>query len=153
MSNTLSSGEFIKKLSEGSLQTKLTTEGFAKPIEGNDNAFLFSIGESCENWTKIPSEIVEKVEIIGEQTCRDHSHPLVRIQFKESPTNDPHVAAFSSLLKVMSNKSNSAFDQLQNIAPASFRPPPFCHQAFVDCFYYHRPRACELYYDNCGKGL
>jgi hypothetical protein len=104
MTHTYAVGEFLKKLNDGALRAPLISEGFAKPIEGNREAFLFSPGTSCEGWTKIPAEIVETVEFLGELPCRDHSHPLVRIHFKEPPPNDPFAAAFSSLLRATNSE-------------------------------------------------
>src|ERR1051325_2785404 len=89
MTNTYTAGEFVKRLTEGALRTPLICEGFAKPAEGSHDAFLFSMGDSCENWTKVPLEIVERVEVLGESSCRDHSHPLVKVHFKEPPANEP----------------------------------------------------------------
>lgn len=99
MANTYTAGEFLKRLTEGALRAPLICEGFAKPVEGSHEAFLFSLGTSCEDWTKIPSEVIEKVEFLGERSCRDHSHPLVGIHFKEPSANEPFAAVFSSLLR------------------------------------------------------
>ncbi|MFY9822659.1 MAG: hypothetical protein WAM82_14835 [Thermoanaerobaculia bacterium] len=101
MTDSYTAGEFLKRLAEGALRTLLICEGFAKSVEGSYEAFLFSLGTSCEEWTKIPVEMVEKVEFLGERSCRDHSHPLIRIHFKESPANEPFAAVFSSLLRAL----------------------------------------------------
>ena len=101
MSNALTPADFVKKLNDRALRTPLMCEGFAKPIEENREAFLFSPGASCEDWSRIPAEIVEHVEFLGEQPCRDHSHPFVRVHFKEPPSNDPFATVFSSLLRAM----------------------------------------------------
>ncbi len=99
MTDTYNAEEFLKRLTEGSLRTPLICEGFAKPADGSYDAFLFSQGTSCKNWTKIPCEAVEEVEFLSEHSCRDHSHPLVRMHFKESSANEPFAAVFSSLLR------------------------------------------------------
>jgi hypothetical protein len=102
MTDTYTAGDFLHKLNEGALRTPLICEGFAKPVEGSREIFLFSPGTSCKNWTKIPGEAIEKVEILGEQSCREHSHPLIRIYFKEPPANDSLAVVFASLLRVSS---------------------------------------------------
>jgi hypothetical protein len=48
---------------------------------------------------EISGELVEKVEFLGERSCRDHSHPSIRIHFKEPSANEPFAAVFSSLLR------------------------------------------------------
>ena len=98
MTDTYNADEFLKRLTEGALRTPLICEGFAKPVDGSYDAFLFSLGTSCKNWTKIPCEVIEEVEFLSERSCRDHSHPLVRIHFKEASANEPF-AAVSSLLR------------------------------------------------------
>ncbi len=99
MTDTYNAEDFLKRLAEGALRTPLICEGFAKPVEGSYEAFLFSLGTSCEDWTKISGEVVEKVEFLRERSCHDHSHPLIRIHFKEPSANDPFAVVFSSLLR------------------------------------------------------
>jgi hypothetical protein len=99
MTHTYTAGDFLKRLTEGALRTPLLCEGFAKPVEGSHEAFLFSLGTSCKDWIKIPGEVIEKVEFLGERSCRDHSHPLIRIHFKEPSANEPFAVVFSSLLR------------------------------------------------------
>ena len=96
--------DFIKKLSDGSLRNPLTCNGFAKPVEDGREAFLFSLGTSCEDWIRIPSEVIEKVELLGEHSCHDHSHPLIRIHFKEPSANEPLALVLYSLLKALNPK-------------------------------------------------
>jgi hypothetical protein len=119
MTNTYTADEFLKKLNAGALQTPLICEGFAKPIDDSREAFLFSPGVSCEEWIKIPAEIVEKVEFIGEHSCREHSHPLVQIHFKEAPANEPFAAVFSSILH-SSNSERRRVTEFEPINPQLF---------------------------------
>jgi hypothetical protein len=99
MTNTYTADEFLKRLNSGTLRTPLICEGFAKSVEGSRDEFLFSPGVSCEEWTKIPVKIIEKVEFIEEHSCRDHSHPLVQIHFNEPQGDDPFAAVLSSVLR------------------------------------------------------
>ncbi len=99
MPETLKPQDFLKRLNEGKLETPLLFLGFAKPAEDNKETFLFSPGTSCKDWIPIPAGVVETVEHLGEQSCRDHSHPTIRIQFKEVPANQPLAAIFYSLLR------------------------------------------------------
>ena len=45
MHTTFTAGEFLKRLAEGPLRTPLIREGFAKPVEGRHEAFLFLLGD------------------------------------------------------------------------------------------------------------
>ena len=117
MADTFTADEFLKRLTEGALRTPLICEGFAKPVEDSHKAFLFSVGTSCEDWTKIPGEVIEKVEFLGERPCRDHSHPLIRIHFKEPPANEPFAVVFSSLLRASNPDPEPINPQLLMIAP------------------------------------
>ena len=78
MNKELTGPEFLKRLAAGTLHSPLVREGFARPVEGRHESFLFSSGTSCEGWTEIPCEVVQKVEFLGEHSCSDHSHPLIR---------------------------------------------------------------------------
>lgn len=99
MTEKYDAAEFLERLAAGALRTPLTCEGFAKPLEGNPKAFLFSLGTACENWTKISAEIIGEVEFLGERSCSDHSHPLVRIHIKEPGSTDTYAGALVSLLR------------------------------------------------------
>jgi hypothetical protein len=99
MTEKYDASEFMKRLAAGALRTPFTCEGFAKSIEVDTEAFLFSIGTACENWTKISAEMIEEVEFLGERSCSDHSHPLVRIHLKEPASTDTYAAVLASLLR------------------------------------------------------
>jgi hypothetical protein len=99
MNKELTGPEFLKRLAVGTLRTPLVREGFAKPVEGRHESFLFSSGTSCEGWTEIPGEVVEKVEFLGERSCRGHSHPLIRIHFREPSADERYATVLSDLLR------------------------------------------------------
>ena len=96
--------EFLRRLKDGDLHAPLVCEGFAKPVEGSGEAFQFAPAGVCNAWTKIPIELVERVEILGDQPCRDHSHPLVRVHFKEPSAQDTAAGVFASLLRTTTHQ-------------------------------------------------
>ena len=98
MNKELTGPEFLKRLADGTLRSPLVREGFARPVEGRHESFLFSTGTSCDGWTEIPCEVVRKVEFLGEHSCRDHSHPVIRIHFREPSADERYATVLSDLL-------------------------------------------------------
>lgn len=50
----------------------------------NSDFLLFSTNRDCQQWVKIPLEIIQEVEYEGSMVCRDHQHPFVRLHLKSS---------------------------------------------------------------------
>jgi len=141
MTDTYNADEFLKRLTGGALRTPLICEGFAKPADGSYDAFLFSLGTSCKNWTKIPCDVIEEVEFLSERSCRDHSHPLVRIHFKEQSANEPF-AAVSSLLRASDPEPMN--QRVMMLPLTDEKIPPFIGEwmarVFADALWYGSPR-------------
>ena len=139
MTDTYNAEEFLKRLTEGALRTPLICEGFAKLLDGSHEAFLFSLGASCKDWTKIPGQVVEKVESLGERSCHDHSHPLIRIQFKEPSAYEPFAAVFSSLLRASNHEPITQYMLMQAL-PGEEQIAPFIGEwmarVFADFVWY-----------------
>jgi hypothetical protein len=53
----------------------------------DEQSILFASGSDCQDWRKIPTSTIEKVQFIQTVRCKDHTHPLVHIFFRE-PQND-----------------------------------------------------------------
>jgi hypothetical protein len=98
MSQQFSGAEFIKALGEGGLKEGFIREGMVKQEENDPNAVQFSEGTDCSLWTKIPVGMVEQVEFLRFVSCRDHSHPFVRLHLK-APGEGSEAAVFAALLK------------------------------------------------------
>jgi hypothetical protein len=50
----------------------------------------------CETWIDVPTAMLERVDRMGRQSCKDHSHPLMGITFKEP--RDPEARILLALL-------------------------------------------------------
>ena len=98
---TYSGEEFIKALSEDKFSTPVELEGIAKPAGADGKAFMFSTGTDCGTWIQIPLDIVQNIELIRVISCKDHTHPLVRLQLKEPPKENPVGSLFAGLLRQM----------------------------------------------------
>ena len=70
-----------------------------KKSEGKEKTIQFAPGGNCSNWLTIPLEFIEDVEIIKTVPCKDHTHPLVRLNLKTPKT--PEAKVFSSILQGM----------------------------------------------------
>jgi hypothetical protein len=44
---------------------------------------LFALGTRCADWTSVPLDSVESVEVKDSVPCDDHTHPLVTLTLKE----------------------------------------------------------------------
>jgi hypothetical protein len=69
-------------------------EGMVKAHE-NEGFISFSHTD-CESWVDLPTDLIDKAEHVGQQSCRDHSHPRVRLTLK--PSDDPAAQILMALL-------------------------------------------------------
>jgi hypothetical protein len=88
---TFTAGDFLKALAEGSLTEPITREGVAKPDPSDHQAVLFSEGDSCRSWLKVPTDSIKSVEVLDMRTCKEHNYPFIRLHLKE-PTKDNALA-------------------------------------------------------------
>lgn len=77
---------------------------------------------SCEEWVDIPIELIDKAEQIGLKKCKDHSHPIMRINFL--PPKDGTQNLFLTLLSQITKARNSNISNHSNFS----RP----HQQIID---------------------
>jgi len=92
-----SPGEFIEKLKSDDFRSQsLIYTGMLKTAE-DDKHLLFANGTYCTNWTAIPIDIIENIELVDVIPCKDHTHPLVHITIKE-PTSE-EAKMFASLAR------------------------------------------------------
>src|SRR5580704_7559546 len=57
-----------------------------KKSDGKEKAIEFAPGGNCSNWVKIPLEFIEDAEVLKTISCKDHSHPLVKLNMKTPKT-------------------------------------------------------------------
>jgi hypothetical protein len=98
---SLSANDFFQKLQEGTLGTAVPVRltGMVKKHEGKEKAIQFALGANCSGWITIPLEFIEDVEVLRIVRCKDHSHPLVKLNLKTAKT--PEGKTFLSLLEGM----------------------------------------------------
>lgn len=107
MPKSFSGADFVKVLSEGSLRDPIIKEGMVKPSEDACDSIQFSEGTTCQIWTKIPVDMIERVEFLSNIQCKDHQHPLVRLFLKEPPGENKAAAVLFELLRHSSPAKSS----------------------------------------------
>jgi hypothetical protein len=50
----------------------------------------------CESWVDVPTSLIKSAVQVGHSRCRDHTHPVFRLSFKES--DDPAAQVLTALL-------------------------------------------------------
>jgi hypothetical protein len=50
----------------------------------------------CESWVEIPTDLIESAEQVGQRACREHAHPVVRLNLKQP--KDPEAQILAQLL-------------------------------------------------------
>lgn len=96
--NTFSAHEFVERLGRDGLTPPLRLTGLVKLPEESGAGLEFALGTRCENWTTLPLELVESVEVKQTVPCRDHEHPLVTLTLTTPESAEG--AAFAALLRV-----------------------------------------------------
>lgn len=108
MAKTFTGAEFVKALTSGGLQRPIILIGMAKPAE-NDPAHILFSPAGCENWVRVPVELIESAEYHADAPCKDHNHPLVHIQLKEAAGKSPEGTILSALLGFWGRPGGSGY--------------------------------------------
>ncbi|MFF9981999.1 hypothetical protein [Streptomyces erythrochromogenes] len=85
--------EFLRKLREGDLTPQIRIVGMVRSDEGDSDHILFS--RECIDWIPIPVDMIQALEHLGSVQCKDHSHPLVAVTFREP--GSPEVRVFTRI--------------------------------------------------------
>ena len=127
MDKTTYSGSSLEEaLKNDSLsQSGIELTGMVKSSEKKGQVCFTRSG--CTNWVDLPIGMIEEAEKIGKNTCKDHSHPVMRITFKK-PEN-PESQIFLALLSNTTPHDDSNFGG-SNSPP----PPPDTSALFVSDF-------------------
>jgi hypothetical protein len=88
--------EFMDKLRHDEIMAPLTVTGMVKVSDDDYNQIMFALGTQCADWTSVPLDLIESVEVLGSAPCEDHSHPLVALTFKKPESSEG--AVFTALL-------------------------------------------------------
>jgi hypothetical protein len=96
---TYEPAEFVSRLASNQLDepVDLTFHGLVKADENDNSVLLFSIFSSCEQWMPISVSLISSIRHIRNVSCKDHTHPLVRIVLAEPKKEDVSAVLFMRL--------------------------------------------------------
>ena len=100
-SESLTVADFFEKLQHDQLDKTVpfSIMGMVKKSEGKEKTIEFAPGGNCSNWVSIPLEFIEDVDMMQIISCKDHTHPLVKLNMKTPKT--PESKIFFALLEGM----------------------------------------------------
>ena len=104
-SESLTAADFFVKLQHDQFDTTVPffIIGMVKKSDGKEKTIEFAPGGNCSNWVTIPLEFIEDVEMLKTIPCKDHSHPLVKLNLKTPKTTEGGI--FYALIKGMMHTS------------------------------------------------
>ena len=116
---SLTAADFFEKLQHDKLDTTapLYLMGMVKKSEREGKTIDFAPGGDCSNWVTIPLELIDDVEIMKTISCKDHTHPLVKLNMKKPSTTEGKI--FLALLEAMKNWTSEKVNNQDSISPAS----------------------------------
>jgi hypothetical protein len=122
-SNTLTATEFFEKLQHNELEALVpfSITGMVKKADGKEKAIEFSSGGHCSHWVTIPLEFIEDVKVLKIVTCKDHTHPLVKLNLKAPKSSDGKV--FFALLEGMQQRFEKLEHRMDNVGPPNYPAP------------------------------
>ena len=68
--------------------------GMVKSSENEGHISFTRAG--CDSWIEVPIALIEQAEHLGQNRCKDHTHPVFKITLKQP--KDPEALIFSALL-------------------------------------------------------
>src|SRR5436190_1043579 len=107
MFSGMSVESFLSSLVSGGPKMPLAKSGLVKTDEHIAEFLLFSTSSNCENWMQIPIAAIDKIDYISTMRCGDHTHPYVKLHFKEPPAENKIAGLFAELLRSGSEKKQS----------------------------------------------
>jgi hypothetical protein len=95
--NTYTGSSLEKALKSGTFErTAIELTGMVKASQKADH-ISFARG-GCETWIDLPTSMIDEAERLGQRSCKEHTHPVFKITFKEP--KDAVAQIFASLLAV-----------------------------------------------------
>ncbi|MFC8132166.1 hypothetical protein [Streptomyces sp. NPDC057302] len=96
MPRSFSGEEFLQALASDSVREKPVIVGMVKQSEEAADSVQFAPGTTCQDWTTIPVALIDRVELLRQVPCDEHTHSLVQLTLKES--DSPEHAVLATLL-------------------------------------------------------
>jgi hypothetical protein len=151
-SSTMSSSQLFAKLDRNELASRLVLTGLIKRPDSGESYVLFAFGTQCVVWRRIPQAIIEGIEYLTTISCGDHTHPLVKISFKEPQSEE--ASLFALLLDDMKHETRRIVTTVlggESRAGVSGSATPACHQCLLSCLAVVNPEDYYACIDYCMK--
>lgn len=143
MADYISGKDALDALKSGSMKIPKRAVGFIKP--GSKDEFIaFAPNQDCERWVDLPVEVVERVELLGESGCGEHTHLVARLYFRAS--DDPREIALTSILA-----QSTRHPKRESLSGAETLRAPGgsgCSKLMEACLN-GSVAACQTYWDSC----
>jgi hypothetical protein len=110
---TYEPAEFASRLASNRLDepVDITIHGLVKPDEHDGSTLLFSTSAPCGRWMPIPVSQIASIRHLGNATCGDHTHPLVRIVLAAPNAEDLAATLFMRLFALEKMAKHKARQQ------------------------------------------
>jgi len=125
MANQSYSGRELElALRDGELAHSQTTlTGMVKQCDKNDH-ISFTCSNCDDGWVDIPTDMIKSAKSVGEQSCKDHSHPIMEIALNEpkDPQGEILMALLSQTTNQMTPRALSASNNMMASNVVAQRP-------------------------------
>ena len=134
--------EFIDKLQRNEITASLVITGMVKLPDTPSTGLLFAPGTRCAQWILIPTNAIERVEILEVVPCDEHTHPLVNLTLKTPESTEG--AMLASLLSAV-GKPGVATPAMPSTNPTPTRARLVTRTSGVGLFKSGCAAACTQY--------
>jgi hypothetical protein len=107
----------------GASNSSLVFTGLIDKSDDDPSMIRFARGLDCQQWKKIPTSAIEKVQFVQTAHCKDHVHPLVHIFLKEPQSPDGHAFAAVAHAHPPGAPSASMFTHAHSVASMLAQAP------------------------------
>ncbi|MGW5737846.1 MULTISPECIES: hypothetical protein [Streptomyces] len=121
MTRSFSGTEFLQALASDTVREQPALVGMVKKSEDGADSLRFAPGTTCQDWTTIPAGLIDRVELLRQVPCDDHTHSLVQLTLKES--DSPEHAVLAALLAHYARAAATPAPS-PCASPAHTQPPP-----------------------------
>ncbi len=90
-------------------QVSAGTQLYGMVKQSEKEGYISFTQSGCDTWVDLPSTMIEQAEFIENRTCKDHSHPIMKITLKQSGSPEYNV------LLALLGQSTVSRNNVQNV--------------------------------------
>ncbi|MEU7579903.1 hypothetical protein AB0B50_20140 [Streptomyces sp. NPDC041068] len=122
MPRSFSGEEFLQALASDAVRDRVAVVGMVKKSEEASDSLQFAPGTTCEDWTTIPVGLIDRVDLLRQVPCDDHTHSLVQLTLKES--DSPEYGVLAALLGHYARIAATSAPSPSPCTPPAHAAPP-----------------------------